>query len=120
MSEVAEILERAIRVMRDEIDYKKDIPAYWMEFFLAVASTGEKGGTVHDITNKIGMQQAIASRVVSILGEGVYIDTRDKVTKTGVGLFSTSYDDPHYRHRKTIRLAPKGKALLQKLEDMLG
>lgn len=105
---------KALRLLRDEIG-KKDMPVYWLEFFLMVAEAGETGATTKEIADQIEMGQGIASRMVKLLSR--YYD-HETGMMAGADLFSIVPDHIH-RHRQRVFLSEHGKAVAKKIEEYL-
>lgn len=102
-------LRRCMCLLRTAVS-KKPVPAYWLEFFLLVAETGEEGITTLDAGESIGMTPGIASRTVKLLSK--YTDETGKLV--GPDLFVIVPDHIH-RQRMRIFLSKNGKKLAAKL-----
>ena len=97
---------RLIAVFRLEIP-GRELPAYWIEFLLLIALSGEEGITTVDLAAQIGMGRAIASRVTKIMSR--YFDAETQA-ESGYGLIVTATDKV-LRHRQRLFLSEKGKQL---------
>ncbi|BCS54101.1 hypothetical protein [Geobacter sp. SVR] len=91
---------------------KDDIPAVWLEFFIAVVQHGEAGVTTQELIGELGMSQGNASRIVKILSR---FYNHHKKESDGLDLIVTA-PDPHYRHRQRLFVSEHGKAVVAELK----
>lgn len=108
------VLATTLKTLRSEID-KKDIPLIWVEFFLLVAATKDKGIRTQEVQKELGMTQGIASRMVKLMS--TYMDPVSR-TMQGYNVFTT-LPDHEYRHQQRVYLSSKGKAIAAKVESIM-
>ena len=92
---------------------------YWVEFFINVGESGEKGILTKELSEEMGITQGIASRMVKLLSTFKEVNPETGISEVkGQGLFMT-YPDDEYRHRQRVRLSSKGKDIFIKVLRML-
>lgn len=108
-------LATILNILRTEIGDKKDMPVYWLEFFLLVSQAGPRGVTTKEVAEEIGMGQPIASRMVKLLSR-----YPDPVTKKmeGADIYVT-FLDHEYRHRTRVALSAKGQRIAAHIKKYL-
>lgn len=92
----------AIETLRNET--RRDISSQTLSCFLHVALRGEI--PMNDLIELLDLSGAAVSRNITLLGAGTPKDP-------GMGLVD-SFEDPHYRRRKLVRLTGKGANLAEK------
>ncbi len=102
-------LKAGIEILRKGVG-RKDVPAYWLEFLLVVATAGPAGINQMDAYAQVGMLPGIASRVVKLMSK--YEDTTGKME--GYDLIKIG-QDTLLRHRKRLFLSKKGLALVAEI-----
>lgn len=108
--------------MADAIKYfcaiteKKDMPLYWLAFFLLVAKHGEYGVTTKEASEEIGMTQGIASRTVKLMSLYRNPDTGNR---EGLGLLIPLQNDETFRARQRVYLTDKGREVAKKLHEIM-
>lgn len=107
-------LSLALKTLRTEID-KKDIPLIWVEFFLLVAASKDKGIRTQEVQKELGMTQGIASRMVKLMSRYIDPDTKQYA---GADIFTT-LPDHEYRHQQRVFLSTKGKEIARKIEAIM-
>lgn len=75
---------------------------------LLVISQAEEGMSLTDLSQKVGISLATASRYVAALGK------QNRHREEGL-LLVEAFEDPMERRKKIIRLTPKGRIAIQKL-----
>ena len=104
-----------LKALRHEIGHSKDIPTYWLEYFLLVAASGDRGIRTIEIQKELDMVQGIASRLEKLMS----LHLNKKTHKMeGLDIFEPQQDH-EYRHQKRLFLSKKGRGILEKLEDYL-
>lgn len=108
-------LQRLIRAVEEFRKFDPEMPVQTVLSFLYTASLADKtdGVSIKDIGEALDVSSAAASRNISKLTEfGVK-------SQGGHGLLET-VEDPMFRVRKRITLTPKGKRVLQTLQETIG
>lgn len=83
-----------------------------MRIFLTLLTHGGEMPQ-QEIEKVTGWAQSSVSRNIAMLGIGVSMD------KPGANLVE-SYEDPAWRRRKIVRLTARGKALAEKIANLIG
>ncbi len=108
-------LTKLIRAVEEFRKFDAEMPVQTVLSFLYTASLADKpeGVSIKDIGTALEVSSAAASRNISKLTEfGVK-------SQGGHGLLET-VEDPMFRVRKRITLTPKGKRVLQTLQEIIG
>jgi DNA-binding MarR family transcriptional regulator len=95
-----------------EVVGKKDMPLYWVEFFLKVAEHGEIGVTTREVAAELGMTQGIASRTVKLMSRHLNPKTK---TIEGFDLLVAVNNDMVHRHRQRVYLSDHGKKIIEQI-----
>jgi len=95
---------------------KKDMPLYWLAFFLLVAKNAEHGITTKEASEEIGMTQGIASRTVKLMSLYRNPETNQR---EGLGLLIPLQNDETFRARQKVYLTDKGREIAAKLQEIM-
>lgn len=68
---------------------------------------------MQDLIARLAVEQSSVSRNCALLGPGL------SPSEPGYGLLET-YEDPHYRRRKLVKLTPRGELLRDALLGIAG
>lgn len=96
-----------LKFVRGVAKIEPEMPLQQLHCLLVIAQS-EEGMSLTDISQKVGIGLATASRYVAALGK------QNRHREEGL-LLVESFEDPMERRKKIIRLTKKGKAAINKL-----
>lgn len=104
-------LIQALEVIRKRLK-QPDVP---MTQLLTFAYVADRGGEIpmQDLADLTGVIQSSVSRNVEKLGPG-----NKAKNELGFGLLE-AFEDPFYRRRKLVRLTPRGKDLVEQIDEAI-
>jgi DNA-binding MarR family transcriptional regulator len=110
--EVMATAKSLIEIHRKFSDYlgKRDVELQAVSMFLMIASVG-RPFPMQDLQTALGLSQASVSRNVALLSVGSLANPGPKLIE--------AFEDPAYRRRKQVRLAPKGRELMKELQRII-
>ncbi len=108
-------LANVLKVLRTEIG-KKGTPGIWLEFYLIVADSGDKGVRSQKVQKELGMTQGVASRMTKLMSR--YPDPKNHGRMIGQDIFISHQDDYH-RAQQRVFLSAKGRSIYEKLKSYL-
>lgn len=100
-------LQDFLKFVRGVSKLEPEMPLQQLHCLLVIAQS-EEGMSLTDISHKVGIGLATASRYVAALGK------QNRHREEGL-LLVESFEDPMERRKKIIRLTAKGKAAINKL-----
>ncbi|HYE53042.1 MAG TPA: winged helix DNA-binding protein [Azospirillaceae bacterium] len=103
-------LNPLVRVLEEFRTLDPDLPIQYALSFLTIAQN--EGMSIRDLSERLGIAQSSASRNVAALSKW------HSFGKAGHDLIE-AVEDPRERRRKIVTLTPKGRALAERLGDLL-
>lgn len=100
-------LQDYLKFIRGVAKIEPEMPLQQLHCLLVIAQEAE-GMSLTDISQKVGIGLATASRYIAALGK------QNRHREEGL-LLVEAFEDPMERRKKIIRLTPKGKIALIKL-----
>ena len=108
---MSKCIEKGVRLLAAFRGLDPEIPATVAAVFMTVAA--QEGMTMKELADELGISQASCSRNVA------YLSKVHRLHKPGLDLMVAT-EDPLERRRKVLKLSPKGKRFLEKVEKILG